>query len=196
MSLPELDTPRLSLRILGSEDVERARRFNAENAAFLAPWEPPVPANSPDVEVLRVVRERAVAEALDGRAYSFALLASGAGPDVPILGWLNFTNVIRGVFLSCVMGYKLHHTMQGHGYMTEAAQAGIDWLFDTMHLHRISANYMPHNQRSAAVLRRLGFRIEGTAKDYLFIGGRWRDHVLTSLVNPAEIVPPGYESAG
>ncbi|MEK6579500.1 MAG: 30S ribosomal protein S5 alanine N-acetyltransferase, partial [Bdellovibrionota bacterium] len=34
------------------------------------------------------------------------------------------------------------------------------------------------------ILKRLGFETEGLAKDYLFIGGRWRDHVLNSLTNP------------
>jgi ribosomal-protein-alanine N-acetyltransferase len=47
------------------------------------------------------------------------------------------------------------------------------------------ANYMPHNTRSAAVLKRLGFVIEGQASDYVRINGQWRDHVLTSLVNRA-----------
>lgn len=59
------------------------------------------------------------------------------------------------------------------------------------------ANYMPANRRSAAVLDRLGFAIEGKAKAYLYLGGQWRDHVLTSLTNPASIVPqiPGEEGA-
>ena len=46
------------------------------------------------------------------------------------------------------------------------------------------ANYMPDNIASAQVLKKLGFVIEGTAKDYLYIDDRWEDHILTSLVNP------------
>ena len=45
------------------------------------------------------------------------------------------------------------------------------------------ANYMPDNLRSAALLKRLGFEVEGLAKNYLYINGQWRDHVLTSLTN-------------
>jgi len=44
------------------------------------------------------------------------------------------------------------------------------------------ANYQPSNERSAEVLRKLGFSIEGFARDYLFLAGQWRDHVLTALV--------------
>jgi hypothetical protein len=50
--------------------------------------------------------------------------------------------------------------------------------------HKIMANYMPSNNRSAAVLRRCGFTVEGLARDYLRINGEWRDHVLTSRINP------------
>ena len=47
-------------------------------------------------------------------------------------------------------------------------------MFGPQNLHRIMANYMPSNARSGSLLRRLGFREEGLAKDYLRINGRWR----------------------
>jgi ribosomal-protein-alanine N-acetyltransferase len=106
-----------------------------------------------------------------------------------IIGWLNFTNITRDVFQASNMGYKLSERAQHRGYMTEAARAGIDFAFGTSRLHRIMANYQPHNLRSSAVLRRLGFKTEGYAKAYLFINGEWRDHVLTSLVNPENVAP-------
>ena len=37
---------------------------------------------------------------------------------------------------------------------------------------------------SAALLARLGFVREGLARDYLYIGNAWRDHVLNALTNP------------
>jgi ribosomal-protein-alanine N-acetyltransferase len=46
------------------------------------------------------------------------------------------------------------------------------------------ANYMPTNKRSGNLLERLGFTVEGYAKDYLLINGSWRDHLLTSGTNP------------
>ena len=33
---------------------------------------------------------------------------------------------------------------------------------------------------------------EGRAPGYLFINGRWQDHVLMGLVNPAWRTPPGF----
>jgi len=52
-----------------------------------------------------------------------------------------------------------------------------------MNLHRIMANYVPTNERSASVLKKLGFQVEGYARDYLYLNGKWRDHILTSLTN-------------
>ena len=69
--------------------------------------------------------------------------------------------------------------------MHEVVTAGIDYLFGERGLHRIMAGYMPANLRSGALLERLGFEREGYAKDYLMINGRWEDHVLTALLNPA-----------
>lgn len=68
--------------------------------------------------------------------------------------------------------------------MHEALQAGIAYVFNELRLHRVMAGYMPRNLRSARVLGRLGFVIEGYARDYLLVDGRWEDHVLTALVNP------------
>jgi ribosomal-protein-alanine N-acetyltransferase len=69
--------------------------------------------------------------------------------------------------------------------MREALQATIEYVFDVMRLHRVQANYVPENRRSAALLEHLGFVREGLARDYLFINGAWRDHVLTARLNPA-----------
>jgi len=60
----------------------------------------------------------------------------------------------------------------------------IIYAFEELSLNRIMANYMPRNKRSAALFDTLGFACEGRAKNYLFINGKWEDHVLTSLLKP------------
>lgn len=182
-------TPRLLLRVAGPDDASRCVDYNRRNARYLAPWEPTMTEQSFDAASMAARRERAVTAAREGTAYSFALLSANDIGESPILGWINLHNVVRGVFQASTLGYNLDQRAQGHGFMTEAAQGVIDFAFNTLHLHRLMANYMPHNQRSGALLRRLGFTIEGSAKAYLYIAGAWRDHVLTSLTNPEPTDP-------
>jgi ribosomal-protein-alanine N-acetyltransferase len=101
-----------------------------------------------------------------------------------LAGNVTIANVVRGAFQAAYIGYALRKSFEGRGLMTEALRAIVRYAFGTLRLHRLMANHMPSNRRSAKVLRRLGFRREGLAKDYLLIAGRWRPHVLTSLVNP------------
>ena len=82
------------------------------------------------------------------------------------------------------LGYALDADMQGQGLMPEAVQAVIAFAFGPLNLHRIRACYLPTNERSGAALRRLGFVVEGYARDYLLIDGRWQDQILTGLINP------------
>jgi ribosomal-protein-alanine N-acetyltransferase len=96
----------------------------------------------------------------------------------------NLNQIARGVLHRAVLGYGLAADRQGQGLMVEACRRVIDYAFDDLRLHRVSADYVPHNVRSAAVLKRLGFTVEGYARDYLLINGRWEDHVRTGLVNP------------
>ena len=98
---------------------------------------------------------------------------------------INMDQIVRGAFQSAVLGYSLDKLLEGQGIMNACLRAIIDYAFSDLKLHRLMANHVPENERSAAVLARLGFEKEGVARDYLKLNGVWRDHVLNSLVNDA-----------
>lgn len=108
---------------------------------------------------------------------------NGNSRDRTIIGTINFTGILRRAAQYCVLGYGLDRDRQGRGYMTEALRAAIDFMFRERNLHRIMANYVPTNQASGRVLRKLGFDVDGYARDYLYLNGVWRDHILCSLTN-------------
>ncbi|WP_209313631.1 GNAT family N-acetyltransferase [Jannaschia formosa] len=69
--------------------------------------------------------------------------------------------------------------------MSKILSAALAHVFDELDFHRVMANHLPENERSARLLSRIGFEREGYAKSYLKIAGRWRNHVLTSKPNPS-----------
>ncbi|NGX39374.1 MAG: putative ribosomal N-acetyltransferase YdaF [Chlamydiae bacterium] len=102
-----------------------------------------------------------------------------------IIGMCNFTQMFRGPFHGCYLGYKIDSDYEGQGLMYEALKCSCSYMLDTQNIHRIMACYMPANRRSGILLKRLGFQKEGVAKQYLLVNGKWEDHVLTSLINQA-----------
>jgi ribosomal-protein-alanine N-acetyltransferase len=196
--LPEIHTERLTVRLARPGMQAPLARFLNENfEGHLDRWSPPATSAYFTEAFWRERLAVAVEEYQAGRAARFVLQArdAGAAMDAPILGTCNYTNVVRGPFLACNLGYQVARSHEGKGLMAEALRATNAFVFRELRLHRIMANYRPENERSARLLERLGFAREGLARDYLFIDGEWRDHVLTALVNPA--LPPSWvEAAG
>ena len=188
--IPHLLTPRLLLTIPGKEAAPRYAKFNADNAKFLEPWQGRIYDREIQVDFWESALERRQQAFFEDKRYSFGIFWRVEGSHGPLLGYFNFSEIVRGLFQACYLGYALAENVQGKGIMTEALETGLKYMFEVARLHRIMANYMPSNARSAKVLERLGFTLEGRAKDYLFINGRWQDHILTSLTNPRPTPPP------
>lgn len=177
-----LNTTRLVVRSVHAGDAYRLAEYYAENWLFLKPWEP-IRDDSHCYSAGWQARLDMIAEMQNqGRAYYFILLGKD---ENEVYGVANFTGVLRGPFHACFLGYSLGEKWQGQGLMYEALQSAICYMLHQQSMHRIMANYMPHNHRSGALLTRLGFEREGYAKDYLLINGQWQDHVLTALTNNA-----------
>lgn len=195
VALPQLETARLTVRLARPGMEAAMARFLSENfEGHLDRWSPPA---VPAFFSAAFWRERlaiAVEEFQMGRAARFVLQPTGPA-DGPIVGTCNYTNIVRGPFQACHLGYQIARAQQGQGLMGEALRATNAFAFDVLRVHRIMANYRPENARSARLLERLGFMREGLARDYLFIDGAWRDHVLTALVHPA-YDPAWVEPAG
>jgi [ribosomal protein S5]-alanine N-acetyltransferase len=96
--------------------------------------------------------------------------------DDAILGSINLSQIFRGGFQSAYMGYQIGAPYANQGYMTEAVQLTLRYAFTKLKLHRVEANIQPNNVPSKALVKRLGFTLEGYSRRYLKISGRWRDH--------------------
>jgi ribosomal-protein-alanine N-acetyltransferase len=154
--------------------------YYRENDEHCAPWSPLRAPSFYSEPYWALQIEHLAAEFLADKSLKLILFDKSSGEPA---GHAHFSSILRGPAHYCTLGYALAHKKQGQGYMFEALKSAIPYVFDTLNLHRIAANYIPHNERSGKLLRRLGFTPEGYARDYLFIAGRWQDHILTSLVN-------------
>ncbi len=155
--------------------------YFAVNDEHLRPWAPAVSADYNTVESWRKRLQEREAEYARGESVFFI------GTDrnqSHVIGICSLSNIIRGVFQACYLGYSVASRYEGKGYMKRIVVHAIEYAFNELRLHRVMANHMPDNDRSAALLNTLGFEREGLAKDYLLIAGKWEDHVLNSLRNP------------
>lgn len=155
--------------------------FLLANRGHFSTWDPSVPEGQDTTHYWHPQTQKSLMEFHSGSAVRFVL--SPRGDAASIIGAANFTQISRGPFQAAILGYKIAAASEGRGLMREALQTTICYVFEKLHLHRIHANYIPDNVKSGRLLARLGFAIEGYAKDYLFINDAWRDHILTSLTN-------------
>ncbi|MBU0982760.1 MAG: GNAT family N-acetyltransferase [candidate division Zixibacteria bacterium] len=177
-----LETERLVVRQPELGDAQAILDYVTRNRDFFRPWEP---MREDEYYTLPYWERRVdllLAEQEQGRQLDFFVFPKDSPERV--IGKATFSGMIRFAFQACYLGYSMDVGAQGMGYMTEALRAAIDYLFNEENFHRIMANYQVTNAPSAAVLKKLGFVIEGTAKAYLLIDGEWQDHVMTSLTNP------------
>lgn len=162
---PSIATNRCILRIPKTSEAKSMSDFAIRNEQHLSKWEPIQPyiyyAEEYWQEKIIQIRNDFFA---DKSCCLNIHMESGE-----LIGMVNFINIIRGCFHSCFLGFKISEDMQGKGIMTECLQASIAYVFEYINLHRISANYMPHNKASAKVLEKCGFIQEGIAEDYLYI---------------------------
>ncbi len=179
---PFLTGERVFLRLPEAGDGAMLLKFHQRNEAFLAPYDPPPPRGFWTEDFWERYVQQSQQQFAAGSSCRCLVLSRG-NPGM-MWGKVNLSQICRGPFHACIMGYAVDETMEGQGIMREAVSLVIDYAFHTLRMHRIMANYLPTNERSGGLLRRLGFSVEGYARDYLYINGAWRDHILTSLVNP------------
>ena len=110
------------------------------------------------------------------RSDDFELLLLCTRSERQIAGFFNLSQIFRGPFLNAYLGYAVGAPFAGEGYMTEGIELVLRHAFGPLGLHRLEANIQPGNDRSIALAKRAGFRLEGFSPRYLKIDGRWRDH--------------------
>lgn len=177
---------RVTLRVLRASDVRAMRAFLVDNHEHLSPWlQRPRPGEVPTslVDVAKKIAGQRK-EWREGRGFALGIFVEdreGKRRTSRLIGRVNLNNVVRGAFQNAYLGYMIAKSHEGRGLAREAVSAACEFGFRTLRLHRVQAAIIPHNQRSVALIRALGFREEGRAQGYLMIDGAWRDHLIYAI---------------
>jgi RimJ/RimL family protein N-acetyltransferase len=82
------------------------------------------------------------------------------------------------VELGCTLN-QIHH---GKGFASEALTGTINYLFDDLNKHRITASIDPRNGKSIQLFERLGFRKKAHFKQSIFIDSEWADDLVYAVL--------------
>lgn len=99
-----------------------------------------------------------------------------------LIGEVKLDGYIGGPLEACYMSYKIDSLYEGKGIMKASITRIIDEVYSNSTIYRIMANYIPSNERSANLLKSIGFCAEGLARNYLMLDGQRKDHILTSMM--------------
>jgi ribosomal-protein-alanine N-acetyltransferase len=166
-------------RLIAVEDAPALAGLVQQNREFMADWDPIRPEGYFTPEGQR----RAIEEALDSYADRVRVPHVILDGD-RIVGRVTLSNIVRGPFQSCNLGYWVNQGDNGRGLATAAVGDIMRVAFDEFVLHRIEAGTVLHNVASQRVLERNGFVRFGVAPGYLNIAGVWQDHALYQALNP------------
>lgn len=93
-----------------------------------------------------------------------------------------YLHVLPDEPLQANLGYSLATEYQGAGYATEAVSAFLDYVFGSLNLHRVTAGVDCENERSIALLERIGMRREARFIQSWYGNGKWADEYLYAIL--------------
>jgi ribosomal-protein-serine acetyltransferase len=85
--------------------------------------------------------------------------------------------------------YWLGASSQGKGIMTASCRTMIEYAFETLGLQRLTIRCAAENRRSRAIPERLGFTLEGVARDAEWLYDHFVNHAVYGLVKGDSINP-------
>lgn len=122
--------------------------------------------------------QRAIEAAEQDLGYSFGIFLASKDE---LIGNITLFEIER-VYQTCMVGYWLNESHNGHGYTTGAVRLVLTFAFEVAKFHRVEAGVMPKNIGSIRVLEKTGFQKEGLCRKNVMINGIWEDHLMYAVL--------------
>ncbi len=172
---PMLGAGALYLRAPEPDDYLPWAQLREQSRPHLTRWEPDWKTADASADAFRL-RVRIYDRQYRARAgVAFHVFEQQSGR---LVGGVTLSDIRRNAAHSATIGYWTGGAFLRRGYGLAAVGAVLAFAFDDLSLNRIEAACQPRNAASRALLAKAGFTEEGLAREYLFINGAWRDHVL------------------
>ncbi len=172
----ELKTERLELKILGPEAAPMVLKFYKKNKDIFEKYEPVIGDDFYTLahqEKILEFEHKSILRLMMIRYWIFE-----KNNPSQIIGTVSYRNILRPIYQSCTIGYKMDRDFTNKGFCSEAIKATIPVLADELGIHRFEALILPDNEPSIHMVEKLGFKYEGILRDKIIIGGERLDHCM------------------
>jgi RimJ/RimL family protein N-acetyltransferase len=171
-----LRTGRLLLRPFAEADAPRFAELAGERRIADATISVPHPMS---LEIARQEIARFASEWQAGTGATFAIVAPGGSNACIGLVALRHIDTEHE---EGELSFWIAESAQGHGYVTEAAAAVLDYGFRERGLNRVCAFHMVRNAASGRVLARLGMTQEGCLRQRVRKWGVYEDVLVWAVL--------------
>ena len=159
-----IETPRLILREIISEDVDRIFLLDSDAQVMKYIGVPPVTKVEESAETIHKIRK----QYLENGIARWAVIEKESNLLIGWSGLKLLTEPINGFKDVYELGYRFLPESWGKGYATESGKAVLDYGFNKMNLDKIYACVDIENVDSDKILKdKLGFESHGTFVDPL-----------------------------
>ncbi len=107
------------------------------------------------------------------------LIQTTSGQPIGHVMYRGLRSDTRSVWTGITIGERDYW---GNGYGTEAIRLFLQFLFEEMHLHKVSITVSDFNARAIRAYEKCGFRHDGVLRHNAVVHGKFVDHFVMSIL--------------
>ncbi|WP_295802210.1 GNAT family N-acetyltransferase [uncultured Microbulbifer sp.] len=127
----------MDVKIVSLDDASRLSKFYEVNDSHLRAWEPAREKGFHTVEAWRQRLQDWCSPNGNATSIHFISVAPESGE---VMATCSLTNIVRGPFMACHMGFSVDQKHEGKGVMKALCQYVINYAFEDLLLNRVMAN--------------------------------------------------------
>lgn len=168
-----LDGKRIRLRLIGREDLESIIEWRNSQDAYES-FFTYTPLN---LDLQEKWYEKQV---YDDSQQNFAIIHKETGIAIGMIALVGINHKMGHAEWGRVI--VAHPNFQGGGYGREAIELIMEYAFDHLNLRRLTCTALTNNKKVVGLYERLGFRQEGTLREFVYKKGEYIDVILFGML--------------